>query len=351
MTLRASGMAVAGCISLLGSVGAFGEVVKRVEIESTPSGAEVFLLEGTKKTSLGITPTRPQLEFHSEMSVLRLTLAKSGFQAQTVEVSAQQSKLMVSLRPQRLASLPEEIRNEKLREVQARIFRRVEESVGRSVSSMPALEWEMAGLIRVVDLDASIYLLAPITLSGASPQESLPGASEVWQKVARPLVEPLAEIARTEPAIKGVVVSAGLDQLRRDFAVGSQVVSSLEMQCVPGTQIVQQYDICARRVPVLEQQRDGSWRNTGLTRCEGGTVTRSVHNPCLTKTPVTKAVVAVTPQAMTRSAQAQVQFVVPIGLLGSRHDLFSQLGVLRTDAQGKVVEKRGPVPAPLPNIP
>ncbi len=353
MSARAAGLALAGWLAAFGPAAALAEIVKQVAIESSPPGAEVFLVEGTRKNSLGRTPLKAQLEFHSEISVLRLSLSKSGFQAQTVEVGARQSALKVKLLPQRLAAQPGEITNEALRGLQSRIGKRIDESVGRSVASATSLEWEFVGLIRVVDLDGKTYLLAPVALA-RPPQESAASVSDIWDKVRSTVVQPLGEVARGESSIEGIVVSVGLGQIRRDFGVGGQVESRLEMQCVPGTQMVQEYDPCARRVQVYETQRDGSTRNTGLTRCEGGTVTRSVFNPCATKTPVTKSAVVVKPQAGTRIEQAQIQFVVPAAALGEarkRRELPAQVGVLRADAQGRVLEKRGQVPSMLPRIP
>jgi hypothetical protein len=345
---RRAGLLLFAALAVPAPPAALAEIVKPVSIESTPPGAEVFLLEGTRKTPLGTTPVKPDLEFNSEVSVLRLTLTKSGFQTETVEVSARQSALKVSLKPQRIAALPTEVPAGPLREVQARVHKRIDEVLGRALASAAARDWELAGTVRVVGLEGGTWLLAPVSARKLPPLESSAAAGEVWDRIRASLVQPLGEVARGEREIKGVVVSVGASEVRRDFAVGSQVESRLEMQCVPGTEIQQQYDACARRVPVY----DGT-RNTGLTRCEGGTVMRQVFNPCMTKTPVTKSVVAVKPQATSRTDQAQLFFAVPAAALvdlKGRRELTAQIGVLRTDSQGKVLESRGPVPAPLPKI-
>jgi hypothetical protein len=327
---------------------AAAEIVRQVRIESVPSGAEVFLLQGGKRTLLGSTPVRPQLEFHSEVSVLRVSVSKSGFQTETAEVGAQQAELTVQLRPRRVAALPNEIGNEALRAIQGRIYRRIEEVVARSLASAPR-EWEIAGLVRVVDLDGKTYLVAPVSVNKAPAVESSAAASEVWRKVGTSLVQPLGEIARAESKIQGIVVSVVFGEIRREFAASGQVETRVEMQCVPGTEIVQEYDPCARQ----EEQMDGS-RRTGLYRCVSGTVTRSRFNPCLTKTPVTKTSVTVKPQATSRGERSKLQFVVPAAALGDlagRREILPQIGVLRADAQGRVLERRGPVPSALPTIP
>jgi hypothetical protein len=148
-----------------------------------------------------------------------------------------------------------------------------------------------------------------------------------------------------------MIVDVTFGQLRQQFAVGSQVESRMEMQCVPGTETVSVYEVCARYV---QRTYTDSYGVHSRQECEAGNVTRTVFNPCLTKTPVTVSEVRVDPQASTKKVQTHLQFVVTskaIERLRGGKEIFPDVGYARSDDSGRIIERKGPLPSALSGTP
>lgn len=327
------------------------EIVNEVQIESEPSVAEVFLRQGTKRSLLGMTPLRTQFEFHSELSVLLLVVSKNGFETQNVELGATQKRIVVTLVRRKFAAHPDKIANESLRNVQGRIVKRIERAMLSQMSASAAMEWEPGGTIGVESLDGQVYLMVPIKLSesgrmktAVSLVEDDKSVRDLWVRVAARLVKTFGEVALQERAIKGVIVDVEFGKLRQQFGVGSQVESRLEEQCVPGTETRQVYQPCARYVPRAYTDSFGVHTRS---ECVAEYVTTYVHNPCQTRTQVTVSEVKVDPRATVKQGQVHLRFVATseaIEHLRSGQDVFSEVGYVKSDDSGRILERKGRLP-------
>jgi hypothetical protein len=336
-------------------------IVKEVNFESDPSGAEVYFLRGTRQELLGTTPLKYQAEFHSEISILRFAVKKPGFKTQNIEVSGQQDKVSVKLTSQGFAADPAAIDDPTLRSLQARLVPTIDQTLSQILASKSEYDFEMSGLVGITKLDDKIFLILPLTLAPAKGMRplSMQGQNEeflrtVWDRFGQKLMTSLGSAVSNESLLNGIILDLNCSRLRQGFEVGSHLESRIEMECVPGTEMKQVYNPCVRRR--METHYDRSLNRT-VTReggCEGGYETRSIFNPCLTKVPVTRREVKVDPKVTISGVQHRAQYVYPIELAGlavEQDKVFSRLGVLLTNEKGEIVSKRGFVPSTLPKIP
>jgi hypothetical protein len=313
---------------------------KDLQFESVPSGAEVYLLQGTRQEFLGTTPLKYEAEFHSEMSILRFALKKSGHKAQTVEVNAQQDRVVVKLTSQGFAANPSAINDPILRSLQERLAPTIDRTLPKLLAARSPYEFDLAGPVRVTRLDDKILLILPIELG--KPKDKISptaqGQNEVflkmlWDQFGQNMVIPLAKAVRSERLLNGIVLDLGYSLVRHGFEVGSHMESRTEMQCVPGTEMRSIYNYCL------------TMRGT---TCVGGLEMQPVYDPCLTKVPVKYMEWKADPKATTVSIKSRARYVFPIELIelaGEQDKVFSQLGIQMTNERGEIVIKRGFIPS------
>ena len=336
-------------------------VVKDLQFESVPPGAEVLLLQGTRQESLGTTPLTYQAEFHSDISILRFVIKKSGYKTQTIEVDAQQKKVTAKLTSQGFAADPGTINDPMLRSIQARLAPAIDRTLSKLPATKGEYEYELASPVRVAKMDDKILLILPLRLGATKGKTAPAGQSQneeflkaVWNHLGKKMMIPLGTAVRSERQLHGIVLDIDCSRLRHGFGVSSHMESRIEMECVAGTEMKQEYNPCVRHR--MDTYYDASL-NRMVTRdggCEGGYEMRSVYNPCLTKVPVTRTQVKIDPKATTVALQSRAQYVMPMELIkeGDKQDkVFSKLGILLTNEQGEIVIKRGFVPSSLPRIP
>jgi hypothetical protein len=336
-------------------------VVKDLQFESVPPGAEVSLLRGTRQESLGTTPLTYQAEFHSDISILRFVVKKSGYKPQTIEVNAGQKEVIVKLTSQSFAADPGTINDPILRSMQARLAPTIEHTLPELLAAKGEYDYEVASPVRVTKLDEKILLILSMRLGTTKGRMTSPvqGQNEeflkaVWDQFGQKMMVTLGTAVRSERQLHGIVLDLDCSRSRQGFGVSSHMESSIEMECVPGTEMRQEYNPCVRRR--MDTYYDASLGRT-VTRdggCEGGYETKSVYNPCLTKVPVTRTQVKIDPKATTVAFQSRAQYVMPMELIelaGTQDKVFSRLGILLTNEQGEIVINRGFVPSSLPRIP
>jgi hypothetical protein len=336
-------------------------VVKDLQFESVPPDAEVSLLQGTRQESLGTTPLTYQAEFHSDISILRFVVKKSGYKTQTIEVDARQKKVVVKLTSQGFAADPGTINDPMLSNMQARLAPAIDRTLSKKLAVKGKYSLELASPVRVARLDDKNLLILSMTLgttkSNTTPivqgqhEESL---RSIWGQLGPKLMMPLGVAVRSERQLHGIVLDLDCSRPHHSFKVSSRMESRTETECVPGTEMRQEYNPCLRH-------RMNTYYDASLGRvvtreggCEGGYETKSVYNPCLTKVPVTRTQVKIDPKATTVAFQSRAQYVMSMELIklaGTQDEGFSRLGVLLTNEQGEIVIKRGFVPSSLPRIP
>jgi len=335
-------------------------VVKKLRLESVPSGAEAYLLQGMKEVYLGNTPMEYQAEFHSEISILRMAFKKPGYDTKTIEVSAKQDRVEVNLVPRSLTADPGTFNDATLRDVQNRVNSTIKQTLPKLLAARGPYEFELAGPLRVTRLDDKILLILPIELGKAKDKVDRPAQDQneiflktIWDQFGQGMVIPLVKEVRNEPLLSGILLDVDYSRVGHGFVgVRTRVESRIEMKCVPGTEARQVYNPCLRRK--TETYYSMGQRMTRDAGCEGGYQTQMVYNPCITKVPVTRTEVKIDPKATSVTIQSRAQYVFPIELIeiaGEQDKVFSQLGILMTNERGETVTKRGLIPSSLPRIP
>jgi hypothetical protein len=335
-------------------------VDKDLYFESVPSGAKVYLLQGKRQVLLGTSPLKYRASFHSEISILRFSVQKSGYESQTIEVSAKQNRISVKLTSRTFAAHPDTIGNPKLRSLQKKLAPVVDTTVSGLATAQGPFAYTIGRRVRVSKLDHKYYLILPVEIerSEKGHKDLIRSKNEafirqVWDQIGREVVIPLAKAVRNRAKIDGIVLDVNLSQVHRGFKVSSHTKTKTEMKCVPGTVMQNVYNPCLRRR--TEYYRD-SYGNlhTRMGSCEGGWVTAPVYNPCAQRIPVISREMKIDPEATIRKVQSKLQYIFAMGsidLATKNRKEYSQLGILFIDEKGKIVTKRGPVPSSLPKIP
>ena len=328
-------------------------VVKELQFESEPPGAEVFLLQGTRQVPLGTTPLRYQAEFHSEVSILRFLLKKVGFEPQTIEASAKQDKVSIRFASRSFAAKPSTIEDPELRSLQERLAPIVDRTFSKIEPTKGQFAYEIRPQAKVVRFDGKIFLIVPVDLqgkeeyrSGGSDQENDKFLREIWDQVGKGILTPLAQGLYKEHASLSILLDVGYSGVQHGFSVGGRLETYQEMQCFPGMVQKEVWDPCATMVydPRFLSER----------RCEQGFVTKMVYDPCATKAPVTRSQLKADPSATVQTAQLKAQYVIfPTLMKGllERQDIYAKLGVLLTKEGGQTIFRRGEIPSTLPKKP
>ena len=329
-------------------------VVRDLQFESLPSGAEVYLLEGSRQELLGTTPLKYQAEFHSDMSILRFAVKKSGYESQTIEVNAQQDRVVVNLPSQGLAASASSVSDPELRKLQTRLASSIDRTLSELHLAKGPYTYTVSGRVFLAKLDAKIFLVVPVEIKeggdrgGSSRQDNEEFLRAVWDQIGQEIVGPLALVMPREGPAIGMIIDIGYQQLRRGFSVSSQWETIQEMKCFPGSVERQVYDPCARMV---YDHSSAGISNT--QRCEGGLVTRFVLDPCAYKVSVPRSQVKVDPSATVGKVPLKAQYVLPTALIdqaAGKQDFYQQLGLLLTGENGEILFKKGEVPSTLPMI-
>lgn len=335
-------------------------VDKDLHLESVPSGAKVYLLQGRRQVFLGATPLKYRASFHSKISVLRFSVKKSGYEPRNIEVDATQNRISVKLISRTFAAHPSTIDDLKLRSLQKRLAPVIDTTLSGLANEKGSFAFNIGRRVRISKLDHKNYVILPVEIERpeGGHKDFIRSRNEafirqVWDQIGREVVIPLAKATRKRAELEGVVLDVNLSQVHRGFKVSSHVKSQTEMKCVPGTVMKQVYNPCLRRR--TEYYRD-SYGNvhTRMGSCEGGLVTTSVYDPCAQRIPVISRQTKINPEATIKRAQSRLQYILSMDSidLATKHGKeYSQLGILLTDEKGEIVTKRGPVPSSLLRIP
>lgn len=311
---------------------ALPEIKKTLHFESTPSGAEVYVKEGTREVSLGTTPLDYPAEFHSEMSVLRFTLKKKLYKPLAIEISAKEDRVSPSLVPLAIGQDPAKLTDPELRALQERLNPLLDRVLPPLLGKAGAFEFDLAEPVTVdrPKGEKTVLLAVPIQLGRSNVKLEGTGearygafAKALWQQFGNTLALPLAKTLQNEKGLNEILMAVYFDEQRNLFGVESHVETRTEMECVAGYDQVFEYDACAYYV-------NGN--------CRGGNKMKSRYNPCQFRRPVTKSELKINPQAGVTRTQAQAGFFLPINLSQQASDadaLFEKIDVLVTDAKGK----------------
>lgn len=327
-----------------------------LEFTSEPTGAEVFLLQGTRKLTLGTTPLNYPAEFHSAVSILRFRIQKPGFEPTTVEVGAGRTRVAAKLSRRRLVADSTALSDPALRSLQARIAPGVEDALSKVPAGKGLPHCDVAPPVRLVKFEQGTYLIVPVHLEGkdvcgsrTSPQESQRDVRRVWEEVGSGIAVPLAVSIRGQDTNIGIVLDMVCAQAKADFSVGSSLKTSLEMECFPGMVQKEVLDYCAHKDPDPNYPGDFTrWK------CRAGFVTRSVHDPCAYKRPVTRSSVNATPLVTIGISKRRIQYVISPGIVekaAGKKDIYDLMGRLLTSESGEPILRQGELPSILPNIP
>lgn len=321
---------------------ATAEIRKTLMFESLPAGAQVYLLSGSRRIAIGVTPLEHEVDFHSPISVLRFEFERSGYASTTREIDPSQDRVFAKLAARSLVAAPATQLDSRLRSLQQRWNDTIERSLRRSVEQAAPNGFDMAGVARLRQAGGSgVYLHVPITLAFAARQDGSEIAQAVWREAGSKLTAGLRQALPADSGIAGVIVEANLQATGANFSVTSRMVSTTEMVCVQGMKQV--YNSCATRQPVYETSCNSSGfcstRQSG-SRCAGGMV--AVPDPCVTRVPATKSTIQVDPVSTTRPKVSRV-----LGMGSFRAPSSGATALLYVDAEGRVLFKQGEIPDSL----
>lgn len=337
---------IAATALLLLATPALAEIARTVSVTSDPSDAEVFLLRGTREEPLGRTPLSYEATFHSEMSILRLAIKKSGYETRRVEISAAQPSLAVTLKPRGQVEAQRSTGNSQLDRLQARIVPQVTRVVSTGVETGMPYRLDDAREAQLRMLGGSIWLWVPLRIASGpegldelGPRNASTLSRALWSQLDTTMLGGLASVLDTEETIRGVLFDVRYDE--SDSASGVRVTETTEMVCEAGmrTEIRQVsepvYDACATMTY-------DSY--SGTNRCQGGMVSKlvtkrvDVYDPCARRVP--KAQVRFAPDALPKGPMpdARWRFAVQSDLVKrpmSADERYEAVGVAVTNSRGR----------------
>jgi hypothetical protein len=334
----------------------FATIEKELNIESEPIGAEVCLKRGARELPLGKTPLVHKLEFHSEISVIRMIFKKKGYKALTIKVKANQDKVVAKLEPLTITTEPDFHKDAYLRYIQKQLNPIINRAVTKLLEKDVQQNFNLAGPIKAAGAQGNVFLILPIVIgdlkgefkgTGKARQEIL--LKTLWNQLGGSIAIPLAGEIRGHGALKGIVLDVRFDELRYIHQVQPTVKTKVEMECVPGnrTQMVLQM----RQVPYY---RNETWN--GVTRqvfagyrTESQLVPQEVYDPCLYRRPVTKSFVQFDPKGRIAKDQARALYLLPFKALDRKvapEELYEKLSILLTDSKGKQLKSQGSITIP-----
>lgn len=305
-------------------------------IESSPSGAQVYLLRGTQRIALGKTPLDYRAEFHSEQSILRIAVEHPGYNPVRLELSASRPRLVAQLTAKSHVVDPATHSDPALRSLQ----REINPALTQALSSVlqPMGDWtaDLAGEARLRRTDNRTLLTIPLSVAsqrpapGGRPADMAAIAKEVWDKVAHRAALAVEGALGRPRGLDGIVIESRFDLQRHGFRVDHRITSRTEMRCVPGGQnkMVSKYHACATR--------------DARGFCVSGYKNEYayVHDPCASMQPFTLTDTTFDASSAETRDLARAVYLVPLNIdidnLG-----FSSVDVVMTDARGKLLWQQG----------
>ncbi|CAN5270061.1 hypothetical protein BH10PSE17_BH10PSE17_28790 [soil metagenome] len=324
---------------------AWAEITQSIRFESTPPGAQVFLLSGTSRTPVGTTPVAYEAEFHSEVSILRFAFARAGYEESTLEVGPGRDRVVATLKPASVVADADKQQDPRLRRQQEQITPAVTATLREAFAKKGTADAALDGPARLKQVGDAVFLVVPVSLQSTTPPGSAAEqgavAQGVWRDVASDLSNRLRSAIPASSGVAGVIVSTAIKSGGSTFSVNSRVESKTEIACIPGTVMV--YNSCATMAPVYETSCYNGTCNTRQsgTRCAPGSTPQ--FSPCATQGPVTKFELKTDPQVGFRQKQVQVFTVALFPAKGAP----GAPGLLHVDANGKVLFEQGAVPTAL----
>ncbi|MGO9316819.1 MAG: hypothetical protein ACLPXT_03810 [Terracidiphilus sp.] len=317
----------------------------------------VELLVGTKQEPIGQTPLTYRAEFHSEISVLRFSARKPGYEAHEFEITGTEDRAMIQLQERTFATSPAELNDPELRQMQEQVVEAIGKVIRDALKEQSPFEVDVARKIEVRRIDDKVYLVVPLTVGHAPADYHQVGAgnaqsflADLWSQIGEGFALPLVQAARKAKAIHGILLDVDYSHAQSGFGVSFRMESNIEMECQPGYKMQSVYDSCASRQTVQTYNaQTHSWASGGTT-CAGGMVTRQVYDPCVRKIPVTHTALVADPKVSFAQAKSRVRYIGSLNALGTAahaKDVYGQIGAVLTDNKGGVLAQKGDLPKAL----
>ncbi len=326
-------------LSLAFAYPAAAEVRRTIRVDSVPSGAQVFLLVAGERTAIGTTPFDYAAEFHSDVSVLRLSFERAGFAALEFELTPVRDRVVATLAAAMVVASAANQGDPSLKALQDRIAPGVSGAIRQMLASKTAAGVQIEGGASLRRIDGAVYLEVPLALDYGASADAGGAARRLWREIGAELTARIGKSLPANSGVAGVVMLGGLRGSGPAFGVSSHAESSTQMSCLPGMKQV--YDSCATQQPTYETScynGSCSTRPTG-TRCAGGM--KSVYDACATMGPLTTFKVKVDPQAGATASGARVVVVASFTAGGA------PTALAQVDERGRVVFREGRLPAAL----
>jgi len=312
------------------------EVEKTIQINSQPVAAEVFLLQGRKETQIGKTPLKYKASFHSEKSIIRLKLRKTGYDDTVIKVNATDRKVSVNLKAFRYTASPQDYKDKILKNAQKRINPIIDKFLPQLIETEGRFQYRLNGPVKMVSLGGKPFASLLLYLEGLEGKFSKSGKDrqtellqELWKQFGHGLAIPLAEQLK-DKGVDGLILKIYFDDQKFLFSVSSHIETNIEMVCVAGYEMQNNYNNCK----FYDPSRGG---------CIGGYELQSIYNPCLRKVPRTKSTVVLDPKAATTKGKASASFLVHASQLSSKGIPFNKVPYILIDSKGTILSSLGEV--------
>jgi hypothetical protein len=333
---------------------AFCTVEKELKIESVPTSAEVYLRIGRKKIALGKTPLVHKIEFHSEISIVRMLFEKDGHESLTVEVSASQDIVAATLKPLQITAEPSIHKDQKLCKLQERLNPIINKTVLKLLEQRAQQNFDLAGPIRVSEAQGNTFLVLPVFAGNLKDQVKGTGKSRyemllkiLWNRLGGSIILPLSREIQNHDGINGILLEVKVDEKQYVFDVKPSLKTEMNMECVPGYKTEQVLRF--RQIPQYETYSDNRgmvYQRLAGYRTESYMEPQQVYDPCAYKAPVAKTVVKYDPKG-SFSDQAIAKYFLPFKILVKEippEELYEKLGILLTDSKGSELMSQGSIP-------
>jgi len=253
-------------------------ISKVITINTTPQGAQVTHLKGTRRIPVGISPVEFQAKFHSDKSALRIELNFNGYEKKVIKVKSIDDSINVPLEKQNIVANSKSIKDKK-----AKILQEKSEKTLKSIFAKFNFSENKSGVfikdkVRFVKKNKKYLLKVPLSITDSKISNSL--AKKIWGELFDPLIYPLSQALNKN--LGQAYIQLDIASVKDDIEITaeSQIETRVEMECVGGTISQYVYNACASS---RTECSGGFCRSV----CQPGSTMQQVWNACASRVPVT----------------------------------------------------------------
>jgi hypothetical protein len=279
---------------------------------------------------------------------------KRGYKESTVKVKATQDIVAAKLQSIPIAQQAGSHKDPYLTKLQKKLNPTINKILPPLLEKQYQVAFHLSGPANVTGKQGNAYLVIPFviedlkkSIKGSKKDRADKTLHSLWGELGVNIAVPLAKGIKNHREVNGVILDTRFDLNIFTHKVSPKVKTKQEMECVPGnrTQMVLQF----QQVPYYRTEyRNGvSYNRFAGYRTESKLVPQEFFDPCLYRRPVTKSYLALDSKLGRLKNQARILFLLRSEVLkksGGRDDIYGQLSILFTDANGKQLVSQGSMP-------